>query len=178
LILPQNILSGTGAGLVLVLVLVGTNRFQASFDNERSAATAASMLLLLAGLLTDFVSSQPARNGAVWLASKCMEHFLPINLNMTNQCPTNNSSDKAAELDASARIWICLSQQTPTEALPLFAKNQQLSNAMPMGKQQTPPLEQPILFRSSTNPIQTRNGQHNNGHKFGSGRNGSKCGTR
>jgi len=32
--------------------------------------------------------------------------------------------------------------------LQFLAKNQQLSNVMLMGKQQTPPLEQPILFRS------------------------------
>jgi len=55
---------------------------------------------------------------------------------------------KAAELDSSARIWLCTPQQTPTEALTFLAKNQQLSNAMPMGKQQMSPLEQPILFRS------------------------------
>jgi len=54
---------------------------------------------------------------------------------------------KAAELDGSARIWLCTPQQTSTEALQFLAKNQQLSNVMLMGKQQTPPLEQPILFR-------------------------------
>jgi len=63
--------------------------------------------------------------------------------------------NKAAELDGSARIWICTPQQTSTEALQFLAKNQQLSNAMLMGKQQTPPLEQPILFRSF--------GRHGNG---------------
>jgi len=63
--------------------------------------------------------------------------------------------------------------------LPLLGKNQQSSNAMPppilaknMGKQQTPPLEQPIfiqLVRFSTNPIQTANGYNNDDR--------SKCGT-
>jgi len=58
------------------------------------------------------------------------------------------SISKAAELDGSARIWLCTPQQTSTEALQFLAKNQQLSNVMRMEKQQTPPLEQPILFRS------------------------------
>jgi len=40
------------------------------------------------------------------------------------------------------------SQPTSTEALTFLAKNQQPSDAMPMGKQQTPPLEQPISFRT------------------------------
>jgi len=57
-------------------------------------------------------------------------------------------ANKAAELDSSARIWLCNPQQTSTEALAFLAKNQQLSNVMPMGKQQMPPLEQPILLRS------------------------------
>jgi len=55
--------------------------------------------------------------------------------------------------------------------LAFLAKNQQLSNAIPMGKQQTPPLKQPIfiqLVRSSTNPIQTAN-DYNNDSKFESG---------
>jgi len=55
---------------------------------------------------------------------------------------------KAAELESSARIWLCTPQQTSTEALAFLAKNQQLSDATLMGKQQTPPLDQLILFRS------------------------------
>jgi len=59
-----------------------------------------------------------------------------------------NFKNKAAELDGSARIWLCTPQQTSTETLQFLAKNQQLSNVMLMGKQQRPPLKQPILFRS------------------------------
>ena len=58
------------------------------------------------------------------------------------------TDNKAAELDGSARIWLCTPQQTSAEALAFLAKNQQLSNVMLMGKQQRPPLEQPISFRS------------------------------
>jgi len=61
---------------------------------------------------------------------------------------SGKNTNKAAELDGSARIWLCTPQQTSTEELQFLAKNQQLSNVMLMGKQQTPPLEQPILFRS------------------------------
>jgi len=42
--------------------------------------------------------------------------------------------NKAAELDGSARMWLRTPQQTQTEALTFLAKNQQLSNAMLMGK--------------------------------------------
>jgi len=59
-----------------------------------------------------------------------------------------NNQNKAAELDSSARIWLCTPQQTSTESLTFLAKNQQLADAMLMGKQQTPPPQQPILFRS------------------------------
>jgi len=48
------------------------------------------------------------------------------------------TTNKAAELDGSARIWLCTAKQTSTEALQFLAKNQQLSDVMLMGKQQTP----------------------------------------
>jgi len=57
-----------------------------------------------------------------------------------------NSPNEAGELDSSAGIWLCTPQQSLTEALAFSAENQQLSDAMPMGKQQMPPLKQLIFF--------------------------------
>jgi len=94
----------------------------------------------------------------------------------------DNPITKAAELDGSARIWLCTPQQTSTETLTFLAQNQQLSNAMPMAKQQTPPLEQQIfiqLVQSSTNPIQKQQmASCNNDDKFKSRRNRSRCGVK
>ena len=55
-------------------------------------------------------------------------------------------NDKAAELDGSARTWICTPWQTPTKTLAFWAKTQQLSDVAPMRKQQRPPLKQLIIF--------------------------------
>ena len=106
---------------------------------------------------------------------------------------------KAAELDGSARIWICTPWQTPTETLAFWAKTQQLSDVAPMRKQQRPPLKQLIIFgwwhahkkaadaphssncfffqraRSPTDPRQTDNDCHSPGSK--ADEMGSKCGT-
>jgi len=47
-------------------------------------------------------------------------------------------------VDSSTRIWLCTPQQTSSKEWTFLAKNQQLFNAMLMGKLQTPPLEQLI----------------------------------
>ena len=42
--------------------------------------------------------------------------------------------NEAAELTRSARIWLCTPQQTSTETLTFLAKNQQLRDAITLGK--------------------------------------------
>ena len=58
----------------------------------------------------------------------------------------NSNWNEPAGVDSSARIWICTSQQAQTESLMFLAKNQLLSNVMPMESSSRPHSSNQFLF--------------------------------